>query len=111
MATTSTSASLSTDNKYIKYRIQVIENSVDNINCILKLYLQKRTSNKQWWGNLLEWVSSIGLQWILSGNQVIIAGDTILTSLKGNRKFGNELVECWEILLDLRFKVYCTNRH
>lgn len=32
-------------------------------------------------------------------------GDYILISLKGNHKFGNELVEIREILLDLRLKV------
>ena len=47
----------------------------------------------------------IGLQWALSGNQVVYTGDDILILLKGNRKFGNELVRIREILLDLRLKV------
>ena len=49
---------------------------------------------------------NIGLQWALSGNQVVYTGDDILILLKGNRKFGNELVRIREILLDLRLKVY-----
>ena len=48
----------------------------------------------------------IGLQWALSGNQVVWNGNTILILVKGNRKFGNELVRIREILLDLRLKVY-----
>ena len=48
---------------------------------------------------------NIGLQWALSGNQVVYTGDDILILLKGNRKFGNELVRIREILLDLRLKV------
>ena len=48
---------------------------------------------------------SIGLQWALSGNQVVYTGDDILILLKGNRKFGNGLVRIREILLDLRLKV------
>ena len=48
----------------------------------------------------------IGLQWALSGNQVVCYGNVILILLKGNRKFGNELVRIREILLDLWLKVY-----
>lgn len=48
----------------------------------------------------------IGLQWALSGNQVVCFGDDILILLKGNRNFGNEIVRVREILLDLRLKVY-----
>ena len=48
---------------------------------------------------------SIGLQWALSGNQVVYTGDDILILLKGNHKFGNELVRIRENLLDLRLKV------
>lgn len=33
-------------------------------------------------------------------------GDVILDSVKGNRNFGNEVVESREILLDLRLRVY-----
>ena len=33
-------------------------------------------------------------------------GDVILISVKGNRNFGNEVVEIREILLDLRLRVY-----
>ena len=51
----------------------------------------------------------IGLQWALSGNQVVYTGDDILILLKGNRKFGNELVRIREILLDLRLKVNYIN--
>ena len=49
---------------------------------------------------------NIGLQWALSGNQVVCFGDDILISLKGNRISGNGFVEIREILLDLRPKVY-----
>ena len=52
---------------------------------------------------------NIGLQWALSGNQVVYTGDDILILLKGNRKFGNELVRIREILLDLRLKVNYIN--
>ena len=52
---------------------------------------------------------NIGLQWALSGNQVVYTGDAILILLKGNRKFGNELVRIREILLDLRLKVNYIN--
>lgn len=48
---------------------------------------------------------NIGLQWALSGNQVVCFGDDILIFLKGNRKLGNEYVKIREILLDLRLKV------
>ena len=48
----------------------------------------------------------IGLQWALSGNQVVCFGDVILFLLKGNRNFGNGIVRNREILLDLRLKVY-----
>ena len=48
----------------------------------------------------------IGLQWALSGNQVVQFGNDVLILLKGNRKFGNEFVRIREILLDLRLKVY-----
>ena len=48
----------------------------------------------------------IGLQWALSGNQVVWDGNTILILVKGNRKLGNEFVRIREILLDLRLKVY-----
>ena len=48
---------------------------------------------------------NVGLQWELSGNQVVYFGDDILILIMGNRKFGNELVRIREILLDLRLKV------
>ena len=53
----------------------------------------------------------MGLQWVLSGNQVICLGNDILISLKGNRISGNGFVEIREILLDLRLKVYYINSH
>ena len=70
------------------------------------MFLQKRINNK-----VLERKSPrvyfiIGLQWALSGNQVVCYGNVILILLKGNRKFGNELVRIREILLDLWLKVY-----
>ena len=48
---------------------------------------------------------NIGLQWALSGNQVVCIGNDILISLKGNHISGNGFVEIREILLDLRLKV------
>ena len=47
----------------------------------------------------------IGLQWALSGNQVVCSGDNILILLKGNHISGNGFVRIREILLDLRLKV------
>ena len=52
---------------------------------------------------------NVGLQWELSGNQVVYFGDDILILIMGNRKFGNELVRIREILLDLRLKVNYIN--
>ena len=49
---------------------------------------------------------NVGLQWELSGNQVVYFGDDILILIMGNRKFGNELVRIRENLLDLSLKVY-----
>ena len=85
--------------------IDLLENGHFLLNCILKLFLQKRISNK-----VLERKSprvhfEIGLQWVLSGNQVVCLGNYILILLKGNHNFGNEIVRIREILLDLRLKV------
>ena len=75
--------------------------------CILKLFLQKRIRNKVLERKSPRVYFNSGLQWTLSGNQVVWRGDAILILLKGNRKFGNELVRIREILLDLRSKVNC----
>ena len=75
------------------------------MNCILKLRLQKRIINKGLERKSPRVYFIIGLQWTLSGNQVVCSGDVILILVKGNRKFGNELVRIREILLDLRSKV------
>ena len=75
----------------------------------MKLFLQKRTNNKVLERKSPRVYFNIGLQWALSGNQVVYTGDDILILLKGNRKFGNELVRIREILLDLRLKVNYIN--
>ena len=67
--------------------------------------MQKRTNNKELLRKSPRVYFNIGLQWALSGNQVVCFGDDILIFLKGNRKFGNEFVKIREILLDLRLKV------
>ena len=77
----------------------------------MKLYLQKRLIIDKSGRKSPRLFVNISLQCVLSGNQVVRFGNNVPFSLKGNRKFGNEFVEDWEILLDLRFKVYCTNRH
>ena len=71
----------------------------------MKLFLQKRINNKGLERKSPRVHFNIGLQWALSGNQVVYTGDDILILLKGNRKFGNGLVRIREILLDLRLKV------
>ena len=48
---------------------------------------------------------TIGLQCVLSGNQVVWFGDDILILLKGNHSIGNDIVRIREILLDLWLKV------
>ena len=77
------------------------------LSCVLKLLLQKRINNKGLERKSPRVHFNIGLQWALSGNQVVYTGDDILILLKGNRNFGNEIVRIREILLDLRFKVNC----
>ena len=74
-------------------------------NCILKLFLQKRTNNKELERKSPRVHISVGLQWALSGNQVVCYGNVILNLLKGNRNIGNEIVRIREIQLDLRPKV------
>ena len=55
----------------------------------MKLRLQKRTNNDALVGKSPRVRYDIGLQWELSGNQVVCCGNTILSSLKGNRNTGN----------------------
>ena len=76
----------------------------------MKLPLQKRTNNKDWWGNLLEWYYYgivVGTKWQSS----LVSGDYTITLLNGNGIFGNEYVRVREILLDLRPKINHINNH
>ena len=79
-------------------------------NCILKLFLQKRIINKVLERKSPRVYFNIGLQWALSGNQVVWFGNDILILVKGNRKSGNGFVRIREILLDLRLKVNYIDR-
>ena len=85
----------------------IIKRPLNNSYCILKLFLQKRIRNKVLERKSPRMHFKIGLQWALSGNQVVWIGNTILILVKGNRKSGNGFVRIREILLDLRLKVYC----
>jgi FMN phosphatase YigB (HAD superfamily) len=71
----------------------------------MKLLLQKRINNDALVRKSPRMYYYIGLQWELSGNQVVYFGDDILILIMGNRKFGNELVRIRENLLDLSLKV------
>ena len=73
--------------------------------CILKLFLQKRIINKVLERNSPRVHFDIGLQWALSGNQVVCFGDDILILVMGNHNSGNGIVRIREILLDLSLKV------
>ena len=55
----------------------------------MKLLLQKRIINDALVRKSPRMYYDIGLQWELSGNQVVCCGNTVLSSLKGNRNTGN----------------------
>ena len=55
----------------------------------MKLLLQKRINNDALVRKSPRMYYDIGLQWDLSGNQVVCCGNTVLSSLKGNRNTGN----------------------
>ena len=57
----------------------------------MKLLLQKRTNNDALVRKSPRMYYDMGLQWELSGNQVVCCGNTVLSSLKGNRKVGNDM--------------------
>ena len=55
----------------------------------MKLLLQKSTNNDALVRKSPRVYYYMGLQWELSGNQVVRCGNTVLSSLKGNRNTGN----------------------
>ena len=55
----------------------------------MKLLLQKRINNDALVRKSPRMYYDIGLQWELSGNQVVRSGNIVLSSLKGNRNTGN----------------------
>ena len=55
----------------------------------MKLPLQKSTNNDALVRKSPRVRYDMGLQWDLSGNQVGLCGNTVLSSLKGNRNTGN----------------------
>lgn len=55
----------------------------------MKLPLQKSTNNDALVRKSPRVHYYMGLQWELSGNQVVRCGNTVLSSLKGNRNTGN----------------------
>ena len=58
-------------------------------NHTMKLLLQKSTNNDALVRKSPRVHYCMGLQWELSGNQVVRCGNTVLSSLKGNRNTGN----------------------